>query len=452
MMFISLPLGFPQLEAFTRQASGGIPPPPDLSSMGERVYRACVNRSLSELPDLRSSIKRKIPYAMWLDRNRDIHTTRHVVNWYYENLEGLEVDSTTRTKRLLAPMFHTYVAKFNRESRDFQYLAENLQSLAKQCGAQGSTVLRLSELQDRFDFFQPDRVGTSVAKAFLASANDTWSVDRWFESIGLWAGFKSSTLGIEIYLGALRLPTETYRTKKNVDVLIRWTEGLGKILSSDTKARLASALLKPWVSEDPDPELKKQIGDFCVSTLGDPRFEGFAWTQVDENSRAVILRWLTGRTLDIFFDVLRHTADTIWRHRQDFWSDYYKRGYISEAWAVLGPDAHRYVRSKFQGADLSYGRLSGQYDEAQSVLMMRMGDLLFCEWSHNGKLRVAPMETKGLPTMYKKTFYDATELRFDSLPFRSHTGVDHFGLTHFQSESRGWQTTAARFIRSRLGI
>lgn len=451
-MFVPLPTSFPNLEAFARQVDGSIPAPPNLLSIGERVYSACIGRTAALMPELRGSIRRRIPYAMWLDSQRDINTEEQVVGWYFGSLSDIKIDGTSRTKRVLTPIFHTYVMRFDLNTPEFWRLAENLQSLAKRCDSEGVSILRLAPLHRKLDFFNPDRVGTNSAIEYLSASSKSVGIDRWFESLGLWAGLKDTPLGRHIFRCALLLPKDTYKNEQAIDSLMQWSHSLGKNnLSVDLKAMTADALLKPWIDRDPAEDIKKKIGDFCVEILGDPRFEGFGWSRVDQAVKMLLLRWLTGRTLDAFFDVLRHSADSIWQHRQEFWTPYYRQGYISEAWAVLGPDAHRYVKRKYQGADLAYGLLAGQSDERQSVLLMRMGDYLFCEWSHNGKLRSTALGSTQAPKMYAKK-YDTDDLYFQSEPFRSNTGTDHYGLPHLHSETSWWQTTAAAFIYKKLGI
>ena len=150
--------------------------------------------------------------------------------------------------------------------------------------------------------------------------------------------------------------------------------------------------------------------------------------------------------------MLRQSADSIWEDRQEFWTPYYRQGYITEAWAILGPVAQRYVKRKYHGADLAYGLLSGQSDEGQSVLLMRMGDYLFCEWSHNGKLRVTSIDSTIVPMMYAR-YCDNDNLFFNPESFPSNTGTVHYdGLPHLRSDTKWWQTTAASFINKKLGI
>jgi len=434
-------------------ADGAIPPPPDLSSVGEKVYRACVGRDQAQMSSVRASMCRRIPYAMWLDSNRDINTEAGVVGWYYNDLRGLQIKGASRTKRSLAPLFHTYVGRFNPVDPDFVKLADNLRGLAQRCTQEGIATMRLADLHTRFGFFEPRLVGQTVAAVVLSSPQ-RGGVDGWFESVGLWPGFKTSALGLHVFAAALQLPATTFRSGEAIAVLMEWTRSISKdAIPATLKAQVANALLKPWLSQEPPDQIKRIVGDFCIQTLGDPRFDGFTWSGVDADAKALLLRWLTGRTLEIFFDVLRATADNIWEHRQRFWTSYYRSGFVTEAWAVLGPDAKRHIQHAYRGSttDLTFGLLSGQYDEGQSVLLMRLGDLIFCEWSHNGRLRVAAIGSPEAPSMYRK-YYDAEDLRFESMVFVGHNRVAHQGLPHLHSENRWWQTTAALFIQKKLGI
>lgn len=448
-----LPAGFPGLEKLVLDVEGSITLPSDAEaqSIGQRVYRELENRNASDLENVRSSIKRRIPYAMWLDDKHDIHKNQSVIDWYYQNITSLQLDTSSRIRKILSPLFHTYVWKFSPEKIDFQKLSINLWAIAKRCDAAGIPVLKLGSLQNKFEFFTPQKVGIHLSGAFISESKNQKNVDHWFESLGLWSGFKSTALGLHTYECALKLPSTTYRKEEAINAIIAWSRSLSESLSADQKGLLANALLMPWVDQDPSDDIKRKITDFCVETIGDPRLKEFTWSKANQNSKNVLMRWLIGRTLHTFFDVLRQTADSIWEYRQEFWTSYYLRGYITEAWAVLGSDAHRYVLRQREAADLGYGRLTGTSDEAQSVLLMKMGDLIFCEWSHNGKLRVTAFGSNQAPRLYGKS-YDADELRFESMVFTSNTGIEHAGLPHLHSDSKWWQTTAAAFISKKLGV
>ncbi len=454
--FAPLPEGFPKLAAMARRVSGHIPPPPDLRALGERVYDECASLTMDDLDKVRASTWRKIPYAMWLDAARDINANAAVIDKYYHDLDGLELPGSGRTKRWLSPLLHAYVEKFDVDGRDFKLLANHLRRAAQRCDAIGFPVLSLARLQRDWQFFDVEDVGRSVARGVLDHAGSPSDIDDWFNTVGLWAGFKGTKLGRHVFRSALALPEETYRDTKNIVALAAWAKAY-KALTRQEETDFAEALLRPWLAGDPDEETRRLVGDHCVARLGDPRRSDDArggsgsWSRVDSACRDLLLRWLTGRTLEAFFDVLRLTADQIWEHRQQFWTGYYRQGYITEAWAVLGPDAQALIRQRFRGADLHFGKLVGQVDSAQSVLLMRMGELVFSEWSHNGKLRAAEMGSRQAPRMYDKA-YDAESLRFRSLRFIAANGTEHAGLPHLRSETRWWQDTAARFIRSQLGV
>jgi hypothetical protein len=87
---------------------------------------------------------------------------------------------------------------------------------------------------------------------------------------------------------------------------------------------------------------------------------------------------------------------------------------------------------------------------SQSVLLIRIGPMIFCEWSHDGRLRAQRIDGPGAPVMYR-SFYEADTLRFHSLDFNNDQTQDP-GLVHFSSQSGGWQARARAFIRLHTGI
>jgi hypothetical protein len=457
VQFAPLQQGFPKLTELARHMSDDIPPPPDIRSLGERVYEQCAHLTEDRFGEIRPSTWRKVPFAMWLDSRRDINSNVPLIERYFKSIDELNPIESARARRRLSPLLHVYATHFDPSEPAFVRLALHLDRAALHCSEVGVCLLSLARLRREWRFFDVSNVGDSVASGLLNDLSDLKGVEDWFSEAGLWPGFKDTKLGRHIFSRALVLPAETYRDDKNINALATWAKSYGKNLSMAEKAGFAEALLRPWLQGDPDEVLQRRIGDLCVERLGDPRRGDDArggaggWSRVDVSCRDLLLRWLTGRTLEAFFDVLRLTADQIWQHRQAFWTGYYREGYITEAWAVLGSDAQALVRRRFQGADLHFGKLVGQVDTAQSVLLMRMGEVLFSEWSHNGKLRAAEVGSRQAPRMYEKA-YDADDLRFRSMKFMAANGTEHAGLPHLHSETRWWQETAARFIRTQLGV
>jgi hypothetical protein len=125
---------------------------------------------------------------------------------------------------------------------------------------------------------------------------------------------------------------------------------------------------------------------------------------------------------------LQETADSIWQYRQKFWTAYFKAGHIDEAWVALGPDAAAVLKRLDDTKQLKYANLLGS-ESSQSILLIRIGQIIFCEWSHNGRLRAQRMDSPVSPAMYK-TYYDSESLRFQSLDFNNGLTQDP-GLVHF---------------------
>jgi hypothetical protein len=83
--------------------------------------------------------------------------------------------------------------------------------------------------------------------------------------------------------------------------------------------------------------------------------------------------------------------------------------------------------------------------------MLRMGNILFCDWSHQGRLRAIPISSKQAPKLYQAE-YELFQLRFPT-PLDFNDGrLDDPGLLHFESALGGWQDTARHFIGQQLDI
>jgi hypothetical protein len=178
----------------------------------------------------------------------------------------------------------------------------------------------------------------------------------------------------------------------------------------------------------------------------------FQWRGVDQAAVNLLLNWLTGDTLRAFMRILEQTADDIWRYRRTFWMAFYEAGYVEEAWLALGTDAARLAeRLKGEARGVGYGRLEVGIQPNHSVLLLRIGSLVFSEWSHNGSLRAFRVNDRGAPTLYQKT-YNGRELR-DAVSLDFHNGENERPqLTHAASDRGTWQRKARDFIKRQTGV
>src|SRR5690606_38115463 len=144
--------------------------------------------------------------------------------------------------------------------------------------------------------------------------------------------------------------------------------------------------------------------------LGHPRLRPEEWQGSSSDAQAVMLQWLISDTLNDFFDLLDITAfDRHWQVRKAFWQQYLDKGVVLDAWIVLGPEARGYGLGLLNQVH-DYGSLQGA-EATQSVLLMRIDDLIIAEWSHNGRCRIWRQGIDhGAPELYKLS-YKAWELR-----------------------------------------
>lgn len=137
---------------------------------------------------------------------------------------------------------------------------------------------------------------------------------------------------------------------------------------------------------------KKKCIEIFYRRLGDPRFGymRFNWDKISEKSKAIFLRWLVEDDLEIFFKIIKQTAlDRMWRYREKFWRAYLP--HISNTWIFFGSNAKSIAR-QLGDKSMGHGNLDGGSSD-QSVFVFQIGQYIFSEWSHNGKLRVYKTES-----------------------------------------------------------
>lgn len=204
---------------------------------------------------------------------------------------------------------------------------------------------------------------------------------------------------------------------------------------------MANALLEPFQKRAPKEWEQQRIQKFLLKHIGDPRIVRGKWHGVSKIAQEVMLQWLVGATLNEFFGLLDRTADPhMWKYRHVFWDAYYKGRYIRDAWVVLGSRAQYEARRDRSGAYLRRGKLSGAASE-QSVLLMRIGSLTICEWSHSGKCRIWQSGNRHAPRLHENEYYGPDLRRGDD-----------FDLIHHGSEYGTWQAKLHGYIQEQTDI
>jgi hypothetical protein len=156
-----------------------------------------------------------------------------------------------------------------------------------------------------------------------------------------------------------------------------------------------------------------------------------------------MIRWLAQATLEQFLKVVDRVAPKHpWDYRRAFWSAYIERRAVGNAWVAFGSSGTQIAkRLADDSGDALMRRFAtvtgGSSDHA--VLLLRIGDLVVADWSHNGKLRIWRRSNPNAPELNKSS-YVAAELRADP----------NFETVHLPPD--GWQSKTEAHIRKHTGI
>ena len=460
--FIELPTGFLGIE---RASAGllheGIGKPPDFRSIGEKTFSAFMKRA-SRGEQCKRRDWRNLPYALWLGQHRGLAGDRNLFDLYFKNHLLPTIGSHRKPIKWIKPLLFTYINEFNKGNREFEYFAKKIRdALTNERVLSHPTIRRLV---GNLNFFDPNEGPHKSGQSIIASGK---AIREWSEEHDLWAGFSNTPYAEQAFKKSLNVAPSQKKSLNYVRSILQWIQiDHQTIRYPQTRPLVANALLLEWGLDKPElppDELKNLLIDFFNRHYGDPtKMKSFKspsiqlnvgssenrWRDASPKCPKIILRWMAGDTLKAFFKILERTADEIWIYRQRFWLAYYNRGLIDEAWVALGPTAQHYARQEFSARNLHYADLGGTSSQ-QSVLLLKMSNIIFCEWSHSGRLRAGKEDAPTIPRLYENA-YGGAELRFNSMDFNDGL-LDDPGLVHFSSSAGGWQERARNFIRKHLG-
>lgn len=224
----------------------------------------------------------------------------------------------------------------------------------------------------------------------------------------------------------------------------------GGLRFPEERGPMAAGLAKAWLRGTvPEAALRGKALTFLLRHLGDPRLKPQSWVAAGEEATRLVRGWLAHASLETFFRLIdEHALDRHWRYREAFWSACLRKGAIEDAWLALGRNVHASARAT-RALGNAYARLSGSSDPNHAVLLMRIGPLVLCEWSHNGRLRAWPADWRQAPKLGRAD-YTREGLVMPGLPFPD--APEQEGLTHRGSESGLWQGRAAKLLAKRAGL
>lgn len=218
------------------------------------------------------------------------------------------------------------------------------------------------------------------------------------------------------------------------------------------------AMLAPFQSETPKPNIQRFIMNCIVEKFKDPRIHIWPvpFGRNGEARREVCVstlkRWLSIEYLDLFIKIIESTAvDRQFKPRKMFWLKYFEKDKISDVTLILASDADKIARKMQAQMDktdyMQWAKLNLALGD-QSVLLMKLGDLVIAEWSHNGAIRFWKTSDKHAPQFHLKE-YVGSQLRNGSLKIKVGNTLRNSIIHH---ENGDWMKWAANTIKYFTGV
>ena len=366
--------------------------------------------------------------------------------------KGLSDTLITRgSRRHFGALMASYLMNFSSQSKRCRDIAallrENRTKLSK------SWLKRL----ERADLLDVDHIEGNLAKQILFTGNE----NQTFETFGLTGAYKTGPLASSALLKTATIISDEIAKDhyENVENFIELISQNGKIKPNFGQAAMVGLLL-PFVDKAPSNFLKNRLKELFLSSFNDPRVSSHSWPEISlslggslsrEKCIAIIKKWLNFDSIELFFKIIaEHAPDEQFEPRRKLWQTYFDQEYVSDAWAVLGPSAAR-TASHLKRVDentlgLRWSELTGAQSD-QSVLLMKIGNLVVAEWSHSGKFRAWDESSPAKPKFYRSA-YSGSELRRNSNKIRTKSGALSDGITHIGN----WVPRAQQYINQQTGI
>lgn len=295
----------------------------------------------------------------------------------------------------------------------------------------------------KFKIFRPTEAPDYIAMPAL----ETRKPDHFLETIGMRGDLASSQFAAACFRACANVVGRQLGSNDHNDKLLQplidwFSPNSDAPRFPGERPFLATSLLLPWSNTEPTDAVRNQLINLFLHVIGDPRLSSIAWKNVNRAATEVMLRWLAQGSLEQFLRVVDKVAPGHqWEFRRAFWGAYIRAGFVRDAWVVFAPAGQRWAERLSDEADDTsmsrFGKLTGFGDKKHAVLLLRIGDLVVGDWSHNGTLRIWKSGNSHAPAFYKPQ-YSAFSLR---------DGCD-FSRVHLGH----WQYLASEFIRRQTKI
>jgi len=313
------------------------------------------------------------------------------------------VSSGPRRTTFLNAMFAVYLESYVPGAPHTIALAHALGQVRRKIGAQWATLLASFPA-----CLDPKNAHVSLSER-MAQMKSPWDELR---GLGLRSPHAPGLMD-HVHLLFVERTAATLNERSAIDRFIGWLQPEGQSARASGSAEAISALLAPWAYENPTEGDKHYLVKWLTTMYGDPRVCGdnAIWAGVPENLRAIMERWLTGENIRFFLDVVSAVETShMWEPRNKFWLGLHEQGRIDAAWVAFSDDAAELAKTIATDNEfLRFGRQVGTREKT-SLLILRIGNRIVIEGSHNYKVYVFHNGSRHAPKLYEAS-YDCNAIR-----------------------------------------
>ena len=291
----------------------------------------------------------------------------------------------------LRTLFRKYLETFDPESTLTRALASVLKDHWKE------TALAVEALVTRFRIFDLDPLPSQVVAAFMVGEDDPYSALR---ELGVEAPHGPGLMAAAhpFFVSSLA-PRIAEGDSAAIHRLLSWLRPpeADQPLQGAGAARAIDALLEPWDGAAVDSDLQHLIEARLLAAYGDPRIQSTGvWSVISQKAKRVILKWLTGATIQVFFEIVTRADRThMWSDRKSLWMDLFDEGLVTQAWFALSDAGTRFanrLQREHDEVPLAFGRNRSQtsQDRRKCLLIMNVQGRWVVEGSHSFPTWVFP--------------------------------------------------------------
>lgn len=447
-----------QITGVAERIAGAPPPPalriPKMQAAAERVSRRHSLSGVARVPPDLDTIAKRLRDAASTDgravfRRRDLKYAPHCFWAGRSPIAESDDQAMSRIltaivrsgrRRLVSTLAVAYLRHFRSQRPGVNLAGQAIRNALKHAPSW------VGELSRRHSGFDHQRGPKAFARACL-KANLT--PGELLQQHGLDGDILRTGFAAEASRRGLREISSRLESSQSPDDLAlieRWSFRDSEPRFDGAVPAFARAALRPFLKKAPNDRLQRLLLDAVLTHVGDPRLHPQHWQQIEEE-RDLVRRWLTGQSLRQFLDIVDEIAQPDhWRFRRAFWEAFYEAGLLEEAWVAFGPEGRAEARRVF-GKMAGFAELRPSrkpVEGGHAVLLMRIGDLVVCDWSHNGRCIIWPSGGPGAPILYRRVYYSGDLAPQGEPP-------NGFEISHHSSQRYHWQRQVSDFIRRRIG-